>query len=172
LGKGAHYLLQAWRRLKPGMHAILDVYGSVAVPKRMLESCPANVVFHGSVPRTTLFAAYREADILVFPTLSDGFGMVVAEAFANGLPVVTTDRAGAADLVTKESGLVVPAADSLALVNALQWCLDDRDRLREMRLGALEAARGRQWSDFRRDLMSALEAGYTRAGYSACFSPV
>ncbi len=164
--KGAHYLLRAWRRLDAGAHAALDVYGKIVTPQRLLASCPEGVAFHGSVPRATLFAAYRRADVLVFPTLSDGFGMVVVEAFANGLPVITTDQAGSAALVTKENGLVVPAGDSAALAAALQWCLDNRDRLQTMRFAALESARRRQWTDFRRDLTAALATGYERAGYS------
>ena len=108
----------------------------------------------------------------MFPTLSDGFGLVVAEAMAHGLPVITTDQAGAADLVTPDNGLIVPAADPRALADALQWCLDNRDRLQAMRFHALETARRRQWPDFRRDLIAALEKGLRRAGYSPAFGGV
>lgn len=171
LAKGAHYLLQAWRLLGAGPHAVLDVYGSVQVPARMLESCSDNIVFHGSVPRATLHAAFRAADVLVFSTLSDGFGAVVAEAFANALPVIVTDQAGAADLVTPENGLIIPAADATALADALKWCLDNRERLEAMRFAALAAARQRQWSDFRRDLIAALDTGLRRAGDISHLAP-
>jgi glycosyltransferase involved in cell wall biosynthesis len=117
-----------------------------------------------------LFEAYQAADVLVFPSLSDGFGMVVTEAMAHGLPVVTTDQAGAADLVTPDNGLVVPAADPVALARALQWCLDNRGRLHAMRFHALETARRRQWHHFRRDFIAALDKGLRRAGYSPEFA--
>ena len=116
------------------------------------------------------FRSLRSADVLVFPTLSDGFGMVVAEAMAHGLPVITTDQAGAADLVSPDNGLIVPAADAQALAHALQWCLDNRDRLHTMRFHAFETARRRQWPHFRHDLIAALERGLRRAGYSPAFS--
>ena len=45
----------------------------------------------GSVPQPELFGAFEEADVLVFPTLADGFGMVVTEAFSRGLPVIATN---------------------------------------------------------------------------------
>jgi glycosyltransferase involved in cell wall biosynthesis len=169
LRKGAHYLLEAWRLLNARSAAILNVYGQLILPDRLFESKAESVVFHGSVPKTTLFNAYAEADVLVFPTLSDGFGMVVAEAMAHGLPVITTDQAGAAVLVTADNGLIVPAADPKSLADALRWCLDNRDRLQAMRFHALETARRRQWSDFRRDLIAALAIGQTRAGYSPSF---
>jgi glycosyltransferase involved in cell wall biosynthesis len=169
LRKGAHYLLDAWRRLNGGSSAVLNVYGRNGLPDRLLASRTEGISFHGSVPQSRLFAAYETADILVFPTLSDGFGMVVAEAFAHGLPVITTDQAGAADLVTIENGWIVPAADARALADALRWCLDNREQLQEMRVHALEAARRRQWSDFRRDLIDSLEISLRQAGYSPVF---
>jgi glycosyltransferase involved in cell wall biosynthesis len=172
LRKGAHYLIEAWRLLGAGAQARLDVYGQSQVPPRLLTATPDNVTFHGSVPKPVLFEAYRSADILVFPTLSDGFGLVVTEAMAHGLPVITTDRAGAADLVSRDNGLVVPAADARALADALLWCLDNRERLHAMRFHALETARRRQWPDFRRDLIAALDMGLRRAGYSPAFAGV
>lgn len=166
LRKGAHYLVDAWRRLAARRTARLDVYGFVGTPSRLSFSGFDNVVFHGSVPQSTLFRAYEAADVLVFPTLSDGFGMVVSEALAHGLPVITTNRAGAAELLGPDSGLIVPAGDPEALADALIWCLDNRSRLVEMRQGALEAARARQWDGFRRDLVNAVDIGLRRRGYA------
>lgn len=169
LRKGAHYLLAAWRRLRPGDRASLDVYGQLTLPPRATASGIEGITFHGSVPRSELFRAYETADVLVLPTLSDGFAVVVAEALAHGCPVITTDQAGAADLIAPDSGLIVPAADSEALAEALRWCLDNRVRLVEMRTGALAAARRWQWSDFRRHLIASLDKGLKRTGYAPHF---
>ncbi len=170
LRKGAHYLLKAWQIFKPGTAATLDIYGAMALPERLLRDQPDGVVVHGSVPQSQLFQAFQAADVLVFPTLSDGYGMVIAEALAHGLPVITTDQAGAADLITPANGLVVPAADPDALADALRWCLDHRRALDDMRFQALETARQRQWADFRHDLISALQVGLRRAGYQPKFA--
>ena len=171
LGKGAHYLLEGWKRLSPGRQARLDIYGRVALPKRLLETIGESMVFHGSVTKPELFRAYSAADVLIFPTLSDGFGMVVGEALAHGLPVITTDRAGAADLLSPLSGFVIPAANPQALADSLQWCLDNRQQLAEMRFHALAAARARQWSHFRADLLKAVGLGLKSAGHTLDFSP-
>lgn len=170
LGKGAHYLLQAWRLLRAADKARLHVYGQLQLPPRLAATAAQIVTLHGSVPRSVLFQAYLAADVLVFPTLSDGFGLVVTEAMAHGLPVISTDQAGAADLISPDNGIIVPAADPPALAQALQWCLDNRDRLLAMRFRALETARRRQWSDYRHDLISALETGLRRAGHSPRFN--
>jgi glycosyltransferase involved in cell wall biosynthesis len=172
LRKGAHYLLDAWRLLHAGEHARLHVYGQPLLPARLGAAAVDGIVFHGSVATAALFEAYRSADVLVFPTLSDGFGMVVAESMAHALPVITTDRAGAADLLSSDNGLIVPAANPRALADALQWCLDNRERLHAMRFHALETARRRQWQHYRHDLVGALETGLRRAGYSPTFAPI
>lgn len=169
LGKGAHYLLEAWRRLGAGDRARLDVYGSVQLPRRLLATPCDGIELHGPVPQSVLFDAFQKADVLVFPTLSDGFGMVVTEAMSRGLPVITTDKAGASDLVTPDNGLIVPSADAAALADALRWCLDNRRRLHEMRHHALATARRRQWSDFRRELIEGLDAGLRKRGYEPSF---
>lgn len=148
--KGAHYFIEAWRRLNAGNDALADVFGAVVVPDRLWRPAPEAMTFHGSVIREVLFEAFEKSDVLVFPTLSDGFGMVVTEAFSRGLPVITTDRAGASDLVQHgKNGLIVPAGDPVALAGALRWCLDHRAELARMRHAALATARGWQWSDYR-----------------------
>jgi len=153
--KGAHYFLDAWRALAAGDKARADVYGAIGLPDRVLRPPPRGLALKGSVPQQDLFAAFERADVLAFPTLSDGFGSVVLEAFSRGLPVITTASAGASEFVEHgKNGLIVPPADAGALATALQWCLDHRDALFEMRAAALETARRWQWSDYRRLLIA------------------
>ena len=97
--------------------------------------------------------------VLIFPTLCDGFGMVATEAWSRGLPVITTDRAGAADLlVPHRNGLLIPAGDPAAIVGCIEWCLTHRAELRAMREAALATAAGWQWSDYRRMHTATLRA--------------
>ena len=163
--KGAHLLVEAWRSLGADADVVLDVYGTVTVPNRIWKPAPAGITFHGSVVRQTLFEAFDQADVLMFPTLSDGFGMVVTEAFSRGLPVITTDQAGASDLVRNgENGLVIPAGDPAAIAQSLRWCLDNREKLAPMAQAALETARGWQWSDYRAALYDTITGELTRQG--------
>ncbi len=85
---------------------------------------------------------YGAADVYVLPTFYDAFAFTILEALASGLPVLPTDRAGAAELLTPAQGEVLRAAelDSGAGVDALEaalrrWC----DR--ELRAAAAPAAR-------------------------------
>ena len=148
--KGAHYLLDAWRKNNFGTHAQLRVYGAVTLPDRLLSPLPSGVELGGSIPRDQLLEAYRQSDALVFPTLCDGFGLVVTEALSQGLPVITTTSAGAADLVIHgTNGMIIPAGDAGALAEAITWCLEHRGELRAMREPALDTAIANQWSNYR-----------------------
>jgi len=152
--KGAHYLFNSWRALRAGKKARVQVYGQVALPEQVLRPLPEGLELLGSVPQQQLWAAYDQADILVFPTLSDGFGGVVLEAFSRGVPVITTPSAGASQFVEHgKNGIIVQPADAAALTQALSWCLDNREALYQMRFAALETARHWQWHDHRRMLI-------------------
>lgn len=155
--KGAHYLLEAWRLGGFGRHARLRVYGANGLPDSLVDPLPDGVELLGSVPREELMEQYQRSDALVFPTLCDGFGMVVTEAWSRGLPVITTTRAGAADLLrVGENGLLCEAGDASALAAAIDWCLSHRGELRAMRAGARESAARWQWTDYRASLRTAL----------------
>jgi len=153
--KGAHYLLEAWRLLGAGHNAKLDVVGHMEMPSEYLSGLKGTIDFHGSVPYDVLLDYYDNADVLVFPTLCDGFGLVVTEAMSRGLPVITTERAGASQLVEHEvNGLLADPGNARAIRDALQWCLDHRDTLKKMGLSALKTATSWQWSDYRKAFAS------------------
>ena len=155
--KGAHYLLEAWRGWNPGKAAVLDVFGSVALPDALMKDLPENVVLHGPVARQRVLDEFVRGDLLVFPTLCDGFGLVVPEAMSRGLPVLTTNQAGASDLVEdRVNGLIVEAGSAERLVEALQWGASNREALGAMRVAALETAERNQWKDYGVRLRAAL----------------
>ncbi len=155
--KGAHYLLDAWRGGQFARGAVLDVYGSVRLPGALTGDRPEGITFHGPVPQSDLLEAFQRADLLVFPTLCDGFGLVVTEALSRGLPVLVTAQAGAAEFIKHgENGLVIESGNEEALREGLLWALDHRAELAAMRPAALGTARAWQWQDYRTQLASIL----------------
>ena len=83
---------------------------------------------------------YRQADVFVLPTISDGFAITQVEAMARGLPVIITPNCG--QVVTPGiDGLVVPAGDARALAEAIAKLDADRELLHEMSRQALVKAR-------------------------------
>jgi glycosyltransferase involved in cell wall biosynthesis len=100
----------------------------------------AQVVWHGEVDTATLHSHYAAADVLVLASLHEGYGMVVAEALAAGLPVLATDAGALAQTLPEGAGLRVPAGDLPALQAALQRLFVEPALLQQLARGACEAA--------------------------------
>ena len=88
----------------------------------------ARVHLHGEVSWSRLQVLYDKADAVVLPSFYEGYGMVLAEALARGLSVVSTTAGAIAETVPGGAGILVPPGDMLALRTALASLLDDRDR--------------------------------------------
>ena len=105
------------------------------------------VVFTGAVPPAELAAIYREADMLVLPSVSEATPLVVPEAMACGTPVVATRIAGLPTLVRDlENGFLVKPGDAGQLAVALRFMSADRAALRRMGAEAKRAAQRLLWS--------------------------
>ncbi|MGB7755649.1 MAG: glycosyltransferase family 4 protein [Salinisphaera sp.] len=94
----------------------------------------------GSRPPDTLSAAYDSAYLFVLPSYYEGYGMVVTEALAHGLPVITTTGGALADTLPDDAGLAVPPGDSEALADGLRRLLSDPDAYASLAAGASRAA--------------------------------
>jgi glycosyltransferase involved in cell wall biosynthesis len=130
LQKGIQYLIAAARLLADRPIRIV-VVGHIGISREAVQSAPPSVEFVGRVTRDRAAEAYRAADLFVFPTLSDGFGLTQLEAMAHGLPVIATPNCGAV-VDHGRDGLVVPAADAAALAAAIADLADNTDRRTEM----------------------------------------
>src|SRR5919197_2191581 len=111
-----------------------------AISARLPAEARERVRFHGKVPHADLPAFYRQADVLVFPSLSEAFGKPLVEAMASALPVVATRVGGIPEVVVDgETGLLVQPHDAVALSEAVERLSSDAE-LRG-RMGAAGRAR-------------------------------
>ena|ERR1039458_6331427 len=139
VGKGIHYLIEAARLLeREKIH--FDVVGPIGILPGALASAPSNMTFHGPVSRDRAAEWYRQSDVFVLPTLSDGFALTQLEALANGLPVIATPNCGR---VVDEgiTGFIIPARDAHALADTILKFATNRNLPLSMASACREAVR-------------------------------
>ncbi len=158
--KNVSTLLRAYQRarLDGGLTAGLVVAGSLRWGQHaqaVLETLRVrdDILLTGEVPREDLAALYAGADLFVFPSRYEGFGLPVLEAMACGAPVIVSDR-GSLPEVAGAAGLYVDPDDESAL--AAMMCRVVREPETRARMGAagLEQAARFSWARSAADLLA------------------
>jgi L-malate glycosyltransferase len=139
--KGLPYLLKAKKLLKSDTELVIVGEGPLRTELQDMvkEQEIEGVVFPGA--RHDVYQVMPAADLLVLPSISEGLPMTLLEAFACGLPVVSTSVDGIPDLVTEDVGVLVEPRDPLALAEAIDQILQDDDLRRRMKKAARKKAK-------------------------------
>lgn len=110
-----------------------------------------------SLPHDAVLREMRAHDVLVFPSLFEGFGMVMTEAMSQGTPVITTDRTAGADLIEHgRNGWLFEAGDTASLRRSIEHLLQNPDDVVRVGQAALDTARQRPWEVYGMELAQAV----------------
>jgi glycosyltransferase involved in cell wall biosynthesis len=158
LQKGAYDFLELLRRADPSRFRFRFV-GAVALDARSCWLAARGLAeFVGKKPQAELPAEYAWGDVFVLPTLQDGFGVVIAQALAGALPVLTTWNTGAADLIVSDrNGWVVPPRRPDLLLERLHWCDGHRQELAAMAVAAQQTGVEWDWAETARQTEVAIQ---------------
>lgn len=108
----------------------------------------SRITIAGPLSESQLAVLYTTADLFVMSSLYEGYGMVLAEAMARGLPIVCTTGGAAADTVPDAAGLKVAPGDEAAFADAIDNVLRDAGLRRRMADAAWAAAQSLpRWED-------------------------
>jgi glycosyltransferase involved in cell wall biosynthesis len=154
LRKGIPLLLEAWGRARP-KDAVLELVGRWQLAEGMRRELPPGVEVVEPQSAAGLRERYRAADVFVFPSYFEGFGLVLLEAMACGLPAIASDSTAAPDVLDETCGRVIGTGDVDALVDAMAWFAAHRERLPEWRRAARERAAACTWERYRAAVRSA-----------------
>lgn len=148
--KGLSYLLKAVEQL--GKSVRLTIVGRVTDGEcAPLEAALKHHRYLESLPHNEVLREMREHDVLVFPSLFEGFGMVITEAMSQGVPVITTPHTAGPDFIEDgRDGFIVPIRSSEAIAEKLSFLDENRDALAEMKRAAWRKAQTLSWEDYRR----------------------
>lgn len=156
--KGLSYLFEAVEGMKNDVE--LTVVGHKTVPNCVaLNQALEQHKWIPSMSHNEVLACMREHDIFVFPSLFEGFGLVITEAMSQGVPVITTDRTAGPDIINNgQDGWIVPAGSSKVIQQVFTKVLQSPEMLQQFGIAAQKKAQTRPWSVYGQEMAEALSA--------------
>ncbi|HTE28221.1 glycosyltransferase family 4 protein [Flavitalea sp.] len=110
-----------------------------------------------NLPHEDILKLMRESDVLLFPSLFEGFGLVITESMSQGTPVITTERTAGPDLISNDNnGWLTTAGETESLQAALDYLLCNPARIAANGKAAMESARLRPWQVYGRELADSI----------------
>lgn len=150
LEKGVQYIYEALHS-RPDLAVQMDFFGPVNLTPLGVRRLGEVGTVHGSVARSQLLREFRDADVLLFPSLSEGSALVTLEATALGLPVVATEEAGA-----PASAMVIPTRSPEAIIDAIEALADDPARLERLAAASVAEAALRSRASYAASILDSL----------------
>lgn len=123
----------------------------------------SRVHFAGYVPAADLPAWYNAAEVLVYPSLYEGFGLPLLEAMACGTPVISSTASSLPEVVG-DAGLLVDPVDVEGLAAAMERVLRDASARERMRAAGLHRAQRFTWEDAARQTVASYRRALAREG--------
>jgi phosphatidyl-myo-inositol alpha-mannosyltransferase len=173
--KGLHVMLRAWPEIRRRTGARLRIVGADPLAVRLLLTRERvdedGIDVLGFLEQDAFTEELTAAKALVAPSLGgESFGMVLTRAFGCATPVVASDISGYRDVMTPETGVLVPPDDPGALTDAVAALVEDEERRQALGASARALAIARySWDDIGRRLVGIYElvAGRSPAGVAA-----
>jgi glycosyltransferase involved in cell wall biosynthesis len=133
--------------------------GSIAKEARALHrQVDGLITFLPKMKQHDLPTVYKGADLFVFPTIQDGYAVVLSQAQASGLPILATTNCAAPDLLQEaKTGWVLPIRSPSSFVDRLHWCDQHRAELAGMVRYTYHDFKPRDWNQVALDLVRMYE---------------
>jgi glycosyltransferase involved in cell wall biosynthesis len=154
--KGARYLLAALAALPKGA-AKLILYTRAPVDRDLLRGFESvDIEIKGGLSDVQLAADLKRCDLVALPSIAEGFGLVILEAMACGVPVLCTNSTGGADFIQhRQNGLLIAPGSAALIEQELAWALTHRDELFQIGQAARVEAEKHTWAEYRRKFFAA-----------------
>ncbi|AFZ27933.1 glycosyltransferase [Cylindrospermum stagnale PCC 7417] len=128
--------------------------GTVTSEASHLAKASENIEFIPKQEQFELPKFYAWADIFIFTTIEDGYAVVLSQAQANGLPIITTTNCSGSDIVIEgKTGWVLPIRSPEIFVERLNWCHENRQELAQMVRELYQEFQPRDWAEVATDFV-------------------
>lgn len=157
--KGLHHLLKVISEYAPD-RVKLTVAGAYTADSVFVKEYgnKENIEFVGFVTRDVLAKKYQESDAFIFPTLGEGYGLVVLEALSCGVPVISSDLAGGNDAIIEGyNGYVFEAGNDAEMIAKIEQLASLGTDIQRMSENARKSALEHTWEKYYSDVQTAMK---------------
>jgi len=155
--KGIKYLLEAVKNLHSD-NINLKIIGGIAGSGRALKQYHEYYEYLGRLTHEKTLEIMNECDCLVLPSLFEGFGLVIPEAMASGMPVIASTHSAAPEIIREEiDGFVFRPDDVQSLTEKIAYLAKNRKKCIEMGQNAHERAKEYSWEKYKKRLKEILQ---------------
>ena len=162
LRKGIFYLIEAFKKFKHQDKELI-IIGNIDsdIKDMFLKKLDSDIKFLGAVPHDMLKDYYLSSNVLVLPSIEEGFSLVLGEAMSFGCPVITTTNSGAEqNIIDGEHGFIIPIRSSNDIFEKMQLLADDLELQKKLSTNCLSyidkirgwETYGDKWANFIRSL--------------------
>lgn len=155
-GKGLSYLFEALKGLEDKIE--LTIVGKGNIDKcSVMKNALKKVNYIPSLPHQEILSLMATHDLFVFPSLCEGFGLVITEAMSQGTPVITTERTCGPDIITHgKDGWIIKAGSAEPLKDLFNNFINKPYLLQIAGRNALQTASQRPWSCYEKELTNSI----------------
>jgi UDP-glucose:(heptosyl)LPS alpha-1,3-glucosyltransferase len=146
--KGLEFIIRSLPLVKGDVKLLVIGNGKPSYYKKLAAELGVlnKVLFLQFVPDIKDY--YAASDIFVFPSLHEGFGLVITEAMSSGLPVITTKLTGASEIITDEyDGFLLNEVNPKEIAEKMSILIEDENLRRQMGRNARETAENYTWDE-------------------------
>jgi glycosyltransferase involved in cell wall biosynthesis len=149
--RGIFYIRDALRNLTARLPGLTMTFAGCGVPPEEIQQffgkeLAGRVIVHPVVAAEHMQELYAEHDVFLFPSLMEGLPLVLLEAMATGMPVITTETCGMPDVVENDyNGLLVPPANAMAIEEGILRLAKSVELREKLGVAARETVKRHTW---------------------------
>ena len=158
--KGISYLLQAFKELEDeGENISLTMAGRGIMDYELVKSYNLKCLeTHVNLPLEKLVELMQESDVFVFPSICEGFGLVLIQAMATGMPLITTYNTSGPDFIEEgKDGFLIEAQDVETIKNKVRYFLQNPEEVKRMGQNAILKSKDFTWERFSAEIIKSVD---------------
>lgn len=154
--KGINHMLDVIEQL-PSDRISLTIIGSYIQEYKKFTKFKNKYKFTGHIPKNEVLKYLDFSDIMIFPSLADGFGFAALEAMSRSVPVICSRNAGISDLIIdKYNGFLIDPFNNEELKSTLLWIVNNRDKMSTIKINAKQTALKITWKQYEDSIHNAI----------------